>query len=130
MDGGHQHSHRRHSQELNLNGGAATNAPGQVRASTRHGVRHLADFGSAEMRPVRAAEYASSISFASPASPARPPSHILHAHPPPGYVMSTEPAVLLLTADNYGTPSARSPRTARRAAQAAAAIGGQQTTAR
>ena len=89
MDGGHRHSHRRRSHELTFNGGAATSAPGPVRASARHVVQHLADSGSTAMRPVRVAEYGLSMSFASPASPARPPSHTLHAHPPPGRVVST-----------------------------------------
>ena len=89
MDGGHQHSHRRRSHELTFNGGTATSAPGPVRASARHVVQHLADSGSTAMRPVRVAEYGLSMSFASPASPARPPSHTLHAHPPPGRVVST-----------------------------------------
>jgi hypothetical protein len=89
MDGGHRHSHRRRSHELTFNGGTATSAPGPVRASARHVVQHLADSGSTAMRPVRVAEYGLSMSFASPASPARPPSHTLHAHPPPGRVVST-----------------------------------------
>ena len=45
MDGGQRHSLRRRSQEPNFNGGAADTAPGQNRASSWHGLWHLADIG-------------------------------------------------------------------------------------
>ena len=53
MDGGQRHSLWRRSQEPNFNGGAADTAPGQNRASSWHGVRHLADIGIDAMMQVR-----------------------------------------------------------------------------